>query len=123
MSGIHWSDSGLEVFDSADFEGERLRKPGRYVVTFGAEWCPWTRRFVPKFQRWSKGMKATPAIADITDMKSPLWDTFRIRITPTVICFIDGSVVYRANGHRLIGIRESEFRSVVEFMEKSSPPS
>jgi hypothetical protein len=120
MSERHWVDSGLEVLGSADFEGERLRKPGLYVVTFGAEWCPWTRRFIPKFRAWTAGMKATPAIADITDMNSPLWDTFQIKITPTVVCFVDGSAVYRANGHRWIGIREREFQSVLDFMAKGS---
>jgi len=123
MSEGHWVGSGLEVLTAPDFDGERLRKPGRYVITFGAEWCPWTRRFVPKFQAWSRGMNAAPAIADITDMDSPLWDTFHIRITPTVVCFIDGSAVYRADGHRLIGIREREFRSVVDFMAKTGAPS
>jgi hypothetical protein len=113
----------MEVLGSADFDGERIRRPGRYVVTFGAEWCPWTRRFVPKFLARTKGMHATPAIADITEMTNPLWDTFRIKITPTIVCFIDGSAVYRANGHRLIGIRERELQSVVEFMEKAAPPS
>ena len=123
LAELHWTESRLEVLGASDFEGQRLRRPGRYVVTFGAEWCPWTRRFVPKFQAWSKEMNATAAIADITDMKSPLWDTFGIRITPTVVCFIDGSVVYRANGHRLIGVREREFRSVVGFMGKTTSPA
>jgi len=123
MSEHRWTDSGLEVFGASDFEGEHLRKAGRYVVTFGAEWCPWTRRFIPKFRAWTRGMNATPAIADITDMESPLWDTFHIKITPTVVCFIDGSAVYRANGHRLIGIREREFQSVLDFMAgRTAPP-
>jgi len=123
MTDRSWSGSGLEVLSSGDFDGDKLRRPGRYVVTFGATWCPPTRRFMSKFPEWSRGLDATPAIADITDTASPLWDDFHIRITPTVVCFVDGSPVFRADGRRWIGIRERDFESVVEFLRKASESS
>ena len=123
MTDRSWSGSGLEVLSSADFDADKLRRQGRYVVTFGATWCPPTRRFVSNFKVWSKGLDASPAIADITDMESPLWDVFHIKITPTVVCFDNGSAVFRSDGRRWVGIRERDFQSVVEFLRKASVPS
>lgn len=123
MTERNWGGSGLEVLTSEDFDGDKLRREGRYVVTFGATWCPPTRRFVSRFREWSQDLDAAPAIADITDLKSPLWDVFRVRITPTVVCFENGSAVFRTDGRRWFGIRERDFRSVVEFLRKTSAAS
>ena len=112
-----WSGLGLEILGPRDFEGEKLRRPGRYVVTFGAAWCGPTRRFVSVFQEWSKGVNARPAIADITDLKSPLWDVFHVKITPTLVCFVEGSADFRLDGRRWIGIRERDLASVALFLK------
>ena len=123
MTERSWSGLGLEVLGSSDFEGGRLRRPGRYVVTFGATWCPPTRRFVSTFREWVKGIDAHPAIADITDLESPLWDVFSVKITPTLVCFVDGSVAFRLDGRRWIGIRERDLRSVERFLSGTASPA
>lgn len=122
MTERSWASAGLEVLGPADFDGDRLRRQGRYVVTFGATWCSPTRHFVPKFKEWSKEVDAIPAIADITELESPLWDVFRIKITPTVVCFLDGSAAFRSDGRRWIGIRARDLRSVAEFLGSTPRP-
>ena len=89
---------------TADFSEGRLSRPGTYVVCFSAEWCPITRRFMPKFIAQKGALAGTVAIADITDLKDPLWDTFRIRITPSIIVFRDGVEQMRVDGKRFLGI-------------------
>jgi len=98
-----WQYTGLEILHEGDFSGERLRREGVYVVCFGALWCPITRRFIPKFVRARERIPGTCAVADVTDRGSPLWDTFRIRITPSIIVFRDGAVDRRVDGRRFFG--------------------
>lgn len=99
-----WGTTGLEVLRKTDFPNNRLNRPGTYVVCFGAEWCPVTRRFMPRFVALKGTLPATFAIADITDLKDPLWDDFQIRITPSIIVFRDGQIRQRIDGRRFLGI-------------------
>ena len=101
---VTWQYTGLEILHEGDFSGERLRREGTYVVCFGALWCPITRRFLPKFVRARERMPGTCAVADVTDRESPLWDTFRIRITPSILVFRHGVVDRRVDGRRFFGI-------------------
>jgi hypothetical protein len=103
-----WADSGLEVLRSSDFSGPRLNRSGTVAVCFGAEWCPITRRFIPKFFARQAALGVPLAIADITDLNDPLWDTFRIRITPSVIVFRDGAMLLRMDGRRFLGITHAD---------------
>jgi thioredoxin-like negative regulator of GroEL len=107
MAGPGWTPLGLEVFTRKDFPDGRLNRPGTFVVCFGAMWCPVTRRFMPKFLGLKGKLPGTLAIADITDTKDPLWDTFRIRITPSILVFRDGVVQMRVDGRRFFGVTKS----------------
>lgn len=116
MTRRNWTATGLEVLDAVDFENDRLRSKDDYVVAFGASWCPWTRAFVRRFREWGGGLRGRLAIADISDRKSVLWDVFRIRVSPTVLCFSNGRAVFRLDGRLFRGIRERNFESVVAFI-------
>ena len=122
MTKSDWSDSGLEVLTASDFDGTRLLREGNYVVEFGAAWCYWTRRFTHTFRAWNGKLGASLAIADISDTSSPLWDRFNVKITPTIICFVQGAAVYRVDGRRMIGIRDSELSTVREVMASGAAP-
>lgn len=104
MTETSWTSTGLEVLGEKDFSGTHLNRPGLLVVCFGATWCPITQHFMPKFVAERDRLPAPLAIADITDTDSPLWDTFHIRITPTILVFQDGTVRSRVDGKRFIGI-------------------
>ena len=106
-TGSPWASFGLPVLQTNDFPGGRLNRPGTFAVCFSAAWCPVTRRFMPKFVALNGKLPAILAIADITDKKDSLWDTFRIRITPSIIVFRDGDVQLRINGRRFFGITDS----------------
>jgi hypothetical protein len=107
-SGNPWGTTGLEILGPVDFHDGQLKRPGTYVVCFAAEWCPVTRRFMPKFLALRGTAEAMYAIADITDLHSPLWDDFRIRITPSIIVYRDEKVLLRLDGRRFFGLRESD---------------
>lgn len=98
----------------ADFNGKRLKKTGTLAVLFAAEWCPFCRRFSPVFESAldQKGMPR--AVADLSDLENPLWETFDIDVVPTVMVFKEGEVVYRKDGVLGQGLTEDVMSEVVE---------
>jgi len=111
-----WQPAGLEILHDRDFTGTRLNRLGIYVVCFAASWCPITRRFIPKFLEARNRFPGTLAIADITDLDSALWDTFEVRITPSIIVFRDGDVLARLGGKRFVGISDSSLVHLEETL-------
>lgn len=111
-----WAAAGLEVLANVDFVDGRLHRPGSYVVCFGAEWCRVTRRFVPRFVELREKLPSAFAIADITDLKNPLWDEFRIRITPSIIVFRDGEALLPVDGRRFLGITKSQLATLEQAL-------
>ncbi len=115
-----WARTGLEILRTDDFRSGRLSRRGTYGVCFAAAWCPVTRRFVPRFVARRREFPGTLAIADITDLRDPLWDDFRIRITPSIVVFVEGVERQRLDGRRFFGIRESKWRRLVESLRAPS---
>jgi thioredoxin-like negative regulator of GroEL len=111
-----WGSSGLEVLGAEDFEQTRLKRAGLYTVCFGATWCFPTRLFVPKFTARQYRVGGRRAIADITDLQSPLWETFGVRITPTLVVFRDGAPVGRFDGRRVLGLRNADLDRMTELV-------
>lgn len=116
-----WTDTGLEILKEDDFEGTRLKRPGTHIVCFGAEWCPFTRRFIPRFVAAQDQLRGALAIADLTETKSPLWETFRIRIVPTLIVFREGEVLTRVDGKRFVGISAPALGDLASFLRPTGP--
>ena len=77
----------------ASFQPSELPR-GKVPVLFTTDWCGYCRRFLPHYR------KAAPAgwTVDISDDDDPLWDSFGIRVVPTVILFEDGRPVQRWAG-------------------------
>jgi len=111
-----WAAAGLEVLRHRDFRGDRLERPGTYVVCFGAAWCPVTRRFLPRFSARRAEVDGTLAIADITDLRDPLWEQFAVRITPSIVVFREGVVAARLDGRRLFGISDARWAELAGSM-------
>jgi thiol-disulfide isomerase/thioredoxin len=93
------------------FEDRRLVRPGTWAVAFLADWCPFCRAFVPPFLGL-EGLGFGIAIADLTDVESPLWERFEIEVVPSVIVFRDGVPVFRANGRYGEGLGPEDLAAV-----------
>jgi hypothetical protein len=115
-----WEGTGLEVLHTQDFEGTRLRRPGTYAVCFAATWCPPTRRFVPKFVARNGSVPAQFALADISDNDDPLWDTFRIEITPSMAVFHDGGLVGRFDGRPILALNRKDLDQMAHLIRRIS---
>lgn len=106
----------LERFGSEEFDGQRLRRPGTWVVAFMADWCPFCRRFAPQFEQLAGAGPYQIAMGDVTNEDSPLWDTFEIQVIPTVVVFRDGAPVFRRDGRYLRGLGEKDLTAVREAL-------
>ncbi len=88
----------LEKLTDREFEGLRLRRPGRWMVAFLADWCPFCQRFRAHLESWRPPAGIRVAIGDVTDLDSVLWDRFAIEVVPTLVGFLDGAAVARRDG-------------------------
>lgn len=113
--------SGVERVGAEAFDGERLRRPGTVVVGFLADWCPYCVRFAPQLQRLAR-RGASVLLADVSDEASPLWETFRIEIVPSVVVFHDGEPVARADGVAGLGLTPEQVRSIRAATSARRPP-
>lgn len=102
----------MERLGSKDFEGRRLRRKGLWAVAVLADWCPFCRSFRPLFERFDGGGIFEPALADVTDTASPLWDRFQIEVVPTLLAFRDGELVHRIDGIPMEGLGPDDLENL-----------
>ncbi|MHB1435174.1 MAG: thioredoxin family protein [Thermoplasmata archaeon] len=88
----------MEKLADSQFEGKRLGRPGRWIVAFVADWCPFCQRFRGHLESWRPPAGVRVAIGDVTDLDSDLWDRFAIEVVPTLVGFADGAAVARRDG-------------------------
>ncbi|MCI4364811.1 MAG: thioredoxin family protein [Thermoplasmata archaeon] len=99
------------------FKDGVLQRPGRWVVDFSADWCPYCDEFLTTFRGLAGTGSFDTAIGDLTDLENPLWEEFEVDIVPTVIAFRDGAVVFRADGRRAEGLHSDDLRGLREALD------
>jgi thioredoxin 1 len=112
----------MERLGERDFEEARLRRPGEWAVAFLADWCPFCRAFRPEFEAFAPHWAGSSAVADVTDLDSPLWDRFDLEVIPTVVVFRDGTLVARADGRAGEGLETSDLRRLRARVEDRARP-
>ncbi len=109
-------EGSVPTFDRSDFDGERLRRPGRFAVAAVAGWCPFCEEFVPRFLRRRPTNGWRLAFADLTDLEDPRWEALRIDVVPTVLLYEEGRLVDRIDGTSRVGVTERELDRLSERM-------
>ena len=112
----------IERIGPSAFHGDRLRQKGTVAVAFLADWCPFCRSFEPEFARLAgvKGLRLY--VADLTDLDSPLWDTFAVEVVPTVVVFDEGAAVHRADGVAGAGLGSSDLEAIEQAARSALRP-
>ena len=93
----------------------RLRDPTAYAVLFSADWCGYCRRFLPEFEAAEGTLPFVFAVADLTDLNNPWWETFEIEVVPTILGFRGGELVFRIDGVRSVGLGARDFQRLAQF--------
>jgi thioredoxin 1 len=94
------------------FDGDRLRRPGTWVVGFLADWCPFCRSFAPRLEGLGDRASLHVAMADLTDEENPLWERFNVEVVPTVVVFRDGTVSFRRDGRLGRGLGPADLQAI-----------
>jgi len=94
---------------------EKIKSKEKAVVLFYATWCPFSQRFLPVFEEYSKG-NPNECIRVIVDEEPDFADECDIQYYPTVIIFKNGKVEMRLDAEPGVGLNKKQLN---EFTEKS----
>ena len=100
-----------------DFDGKSLKNSGTIAALFYAEWFPFCRMFYSDFESAMSRGGLPWAEVDISDTEDPLWETFDVRVVPTVVIFKDGQPVFRRDGVLGRGLPRKALEETVEEMK------
>jgi thiol-disulfide isomerase/thioredoxin len=95
-----------------DFKGDKLLRDDKSLVFFYAEWCPFCRKSFHLLKSLS-GSQSKVFRVDLSDENSPLWDSLKIKVVPTLIAFKDETEFWRADGISMVGLRKKDFKQAI----------
>ena len=93
---------------------ETLKSKSKAVVLFYASWCPFSQRFLPTFEKYSKS-RPESCLRIVTDDKASLCEKYEVEVVPTVLVFEKGKVKKRLDGAAGIGLSEKQ---LLDFVSK-----
>ena len=91
---------------------ETLKTKGRVFVLFYAPWCPFSRRFLPIFENYTKENPQNCLRINIDD-KAKLCEKYAVDVVPTVLLFKKGKVAKRLDGAPGVGLDEKQLTKLV----------
>ncbi len=94
------------------FEGA-VEKGGKLFVLFYASWCPFSRRFLPVYEKCTRGL-ATPCFQVVVDDREDLCEKYDIAVYPTVLLFENGTVAARLDGVPGEGLDEQKLKKLLK---------
>jgi thioredoxin 2 len=103
----------MERVGAEAFAGDRLDRAGTWAVAFVADWCPFCDEFLPPYSARKPPAGVRLALADLTDVESPLWDRFHVDVIPTVLIFAEGREIARMDGVLGVGIGDTELDALL----------
>jgi thioredoxin 1 len=97
--------------DQPQFEAA-LKADKKLVILFYASWCPFSRAFLPIYERCTVD-NPTPCMRVMVDENEELCDKYDIEIYPTVLVFEDGEVVQRLESGPHVGLNEKQLKKLL----------
>jgi thioredoxin 1 len=91
---------------------EELKRKDRVFVLFYASWCPFSARFLPIFDKYSRE-KTRKCLRVKIDDKASLMEKYSVEVVPTVILFENGTVAKRLDGMPGAGLNEEQLKALI----------
>jgi thioredoxin 1 len=108
-----WSGCIMSKIDvEYDFD-KVLKTEGKVFVLFYASWCPFSQRFLPIFERYTKDNPQNCVRIKIDD-KAKLCEKYSVDVVPTVLLFEEGKVTKRLDGAHGVGLNEKQLKNLVD---------
>ena len=106
-----------KICDPREFQDAVKSGDGVFVL-FYADWCPFSRAFLPVFETHAAG-RDKDFIRVLLDDNEDLFDEHDIEVYPTVLFFKSGKVSKRLDGKHLSGLREKQFTDLIASCGKA----
>ncbi len=113
----------ITVFDSLSLNfDENIIKEGKLVVVvFFASYCPFCSEFSDTFEKQTRNTEYVIAKADITDDDNPFWETYDIKVVPTIVAFKDGKEIERKGSILGVGLNKKDLDTFLKNLQKLYP--
>jgi len=92
---------------------ENIDNKDKAVVLFYATWCPFSRRFLPIFEEYSKS-NPTECLSVIVDEEPDVCEEYDIEYYPTVLMFKKGKVHKRLDAEPGVGLTKKQLKELSE---------
>ena len=92
---------------------EALKSKGKVFVLFYASWCPFSRKFLPIFEKYSETSTQNCMQIKIDD-KPKLTKKYSVDVVPTVLVFEQGRVTERLDGEAGAGLDKKQFKKLTK---------
>ncbi|MFA6432030.1 MAG: thioredoxin family protein [Candidatus Margulisiibacteriota bacterium] len=91
---------------------ECLKAVPKLAVLFYASWCPFSRKFLPIFEKHSTGKENNYRRVVLDDLEE-LAEKYNIEVYPTVLYFEKGKAVKRLDGIHEVGLDEDQLEDFI----------
>ena len=92
---------------------EDIKNKDKAFVLFYATWCPFSQRFLPIFEEYSKN-NPKECLSVIVDEEPDVCEEYAIEYYPTVIMFKKGKVHKRLDSEPHVGLSKKQLKDFVE---------
>ena len=89
---------------------EQLKNKDQAFVLFYESWCPFSRRFLPMFNKFAEN-QTRECRRVVADYKTSLCDKYSIEVFPTVLFFEKGQVTKRLDGEAGEGLTREQLEA------------
>lgn len=106
----------MDEWEPLRFDAE-LDTMDRVVVLYHADWCPFSRAFLPHFEAAEPESSVPFVTANLRHPLDARWDDHRIRVVPTAAYYEKGEELERVEAERGEGMDETEFERFLDMVE------
>lgn len=99
-------------------EIDKATKP--VLVLMAARWCGYCTRFLSQLGSFNPAENIDMILTDADDIDESLWDTYRIRLVPTLLVFREGKEIFRRDGRPGVGLLISDLEEAVSVLQLGS---
>lgn len=96
---------------------DKLRQADRVVVLFYADWCPFSRIFLPDFRAAEPEASVPMVTANLRSMRDERWKAHEVKVTPTLAYFEHGEQLERMDGLSGRGLSKRDLQEFLDTVE------
>lgn len=96
---------------------ERALDEGKtLLVVYYADWCGFSRAFVPTFEDRADELPIPAIAVNISSPKNPLWKDHKVTHVPTIVLYEDGEETHRVDGRSGRGLKREDLDRLTQHI-------